>query len=402
MIAFINASLIDGTGAPARKNAKVVINGSRIESVGADAFVPDNAVVIDLGGKTLLPAFSDAHTHYGGSDLLTRVGLGGRDTTYDYALCGNNSLEWGVTTVRSAGDFMPDIVTYRDEVNVKGLHAPRILTAGRMFMAPGGHPIGTVFFSNESIRDNACILCDESTDIDAEVKALADAGVDWIKAFISTMNKMNYPHTVPRLPHETLRRITEAAHKNGKPVMLHVENPTDMQEAADLGVESIEHVINVGNTDFDIPDSLLNDLCKRGIYVIPTISSIKAHDGSIEGAVPVYAHAERAVKLLADAGVKLAIGCDSCIPFVPIGESVHIELELFVSAGLAPLDVLRIAAKGNAELFGMSDTLGAIEAGKLADLVVLNADPLEDIRNTRQIALVMKEGRVVTDKLLSK
>ena len=398
MLAFVNAHLIDGTGAAPLRNATVVVNGARIEAVGAGAAPPDGAVVVDLGGKTLLPAFSDAHVHFGGTELLTRPGLGGRDITYDYALNSRNCLERGVVSVRSAGDFMPDIVSYRDDAASAGLPSPRIVTAGRMFVAPGGHPHDTVFGGNEAIRENACVICDGSTDIDAEVKALADSGADWIKAFLSTMNKMNYPHPVPRLPNETLRKITEAAHKYGKPVMLHVEDPKDAEEAVDLGVDSIEHFIGVGVTRFDISDALLGKLRNSGVFVVPTMSSIKAHDFPD---VPVYPHLAEAIKKLLDAGVKIGVGTDSAIPFVPLGESIHIEFELLASLGLKPLEVLRMATKGNSELLRAGDATGTIETGKLADIVVLEADPLDDIRNTRKIGLVMKEGRIVADRILS-
>ena len=401
MIAFVNARVIDGTGAAPIDNATVIVDGKIIQSAGVGIRIPDKATVVDLSGKTLLPAFSEAHTHLGGTDLLTRAGLGGRDITYDYALCSINSLRWGVTTIRSAGDFMPDIITYRDDVAAKGLHAPRILTAGRMFMAPGGHPISTVFFSDETIRDNACVLCDENTDIDAEVKALVALGVDWIKTFLSTMNKMNYPHHVPRLSHEILKKITDAAHKYGKPVMLHVEDTKNLEEAAELGVDSIEHTINIGTTDFDISDALLTKLRDNGTYVVPTLSATKAHDGMLEGAEPVYPHLEKAVKIMADAGVNLGAGCDAGIPFVPLGESIHTEMELFVSLGLTPMKAIQIATAGNAKLFRLDNSIGTVDAGKLADLIVLCADPLADIRNTRQIGLVMKEGRIVFDQILS-
>ena len=401
MLAFINARVIDGTGNPPIESAAVIVNGARIEAVGTDLPIPEGVTVIDLVGRTLLPALSDAHTHFGGADLLSRPGLGGRDITYDYALNSDVNLQWGVTTIRSAGDFMPDIVSYRNDVESNGLHAPRILTAGRMFMAPGGHPLDTVFMHNEAIRDNACILCHDDTDIDAEVKNLADAGVDWIKAFLSTMNKMNYPHPVPRLPHETLKKIVDAAHKYGKPAMLHVENPDDMMEAVELGVDSIEHTIGVGSRSFEMSNDLLSKLRSSGTYVVPTLSAIKAHDCMPEGAELVCPHLEIAVKRMADAGVCLGVGCDSGIPFLPYGECVHTEMELLVELGLPPLEVLCIATRDNAKLFRLDNTLGTIKAGKLADLVVLDADPLSDIRNTRQICLVIKEGRIAADRMLS-
>ena len=401
MLALINARLIDGTGRPPLKNAAVLVEGARIKYAGAAVSVPEGATAVDLKGRTLLPAFSEAHTHFGGSEFLTRPALGGRELTYDYALNSAAYLRWGVTTVRSAGDWMPDIVSFRDDVEREGLPAPRILTAGRMFVAPGGHPLDTVYQSNPAIRDNACVVCDDDTDIDGAVKALAELGVDWIKAFLSTMNKLAYPEQVPRLSHTVLKRITEAAHKYGKPVMLHVENPADIDEALTVGVQSIEHVIGVGNTLCAVDDSLLKRLADSGTFVVPTLSAIKAHDDSLKGAAPVYARLEAAVGRMIAAGVKIGVGCDSGIPFHPYGECLHTELELLVQAGMAPLEALAAATAGNARLFGLEDRLGTVESGKIADLVVLDADPLADIRNTRRLRLVMKAGRVMADMLLS-
>lgn len=127
MLAFINARVIDGAGNPPFENAVVIINGERIEAVGGGLTVPDGATVIDLKGKTLLPALSDAHTHFGGTDLLSRPALGGRDITYDYAFNSIINLQWGVTTIRSAGDYMPDIVSYRDDVEQRKFNAPAYL-----------------------------------------------------------------------------------------------------------------------------------------------------------------------------------------------------------------------------------------------------------------------------------
>ncbi|NLV50590.1 MAG: amidohydrolase family protein [Clostridiales bacterium] len=402
MTAFINARVIDAAGSPPIDCATVIVSGSRIEAVGARLDTPENANIIDLKGKTLLPAFSDAHTHFGGSDRLSRPALGGRDITYDFAYNSMADIRWGVTTIRSAGDFMPDIVSFRDEVISRQLNAPRILTAGRMFVAPGGHPIDTVYSGSEAIRDNACVVCYENTDIESEVKALTEAGVDWIKVFISTLNKMNYPHPVPRIPRAVIARIINASHKYGKPVMVHVEDLRDMEEAAELGADSIEHCIGVGSAQPYIPsESLLNKLVGSGVYVVPTMSAIKAHDGMLNGAEPVFPHLLKAVKAMHDAGVKLAVGCDSGIPFLSYGECVHIEMELLSRAGLTPMEVICAATKGNAALFGMQDHLGTIESGMLADIVILEADPLEDIKNTGRIMLVMKEGRIMFDRLLN-
>lgn len=139
----------------------------------------------------------------------------------------------------------------------------------------------------------------------------------------------------------------------------------------------------------------------KGVWVVPTMVATKNHDGSIPCAPLVYQTLEKALRRMVQAGVKIGVGCDSGIPFVPYGECVHIEMELLTTVGMSPLTVITAATGGNAKMFHKDDVFGTIEPGKAADLVVLGANPLEDIKNTRDIRMVLRDGRVVVDKLLS-
>jgi imidazolonepropionase-like amidohydrolase len=401
MLVFKNAFLIDGTGGDPVQGAAVAVDGKKIVQVGKDISWPEGAWVIDLQGKPLLPGFSDAHTHIGGSDRLDRPGLTGRFGSYDYAKNREAALNWGVTTVRSAGDFTPEILTYRDAVNRGRIRSPRILASGRMIQANGGHPAFTVFLSDQSVIDNACILLNDNTDIEAEIKKLAEAGVDWIKAFLSDDNKMQYPNTAPRLSNGQLRRIAVAAHQCGKPLMVHVDDIGNLAEALAIGADSVEHAVNVATSDHEISDEVLTSLTSRDVWVVPSMVATKNHDGSVTGAPLVYPALEKAIRRMVQAGVKIGVGCDSGIPFVPYGECVHTEMELLTAVGLSPLAAITAATGGNAKMFRREDVFGTVEPGQAADLVVLGANPLADIKNTRDIKMVLRDGKVVVDNFLS-
>lgn len=401
MLVLKNATLIDGTGNQPQKNMTVLVKGTKIEAAGQDIPVPADAQVIDLAGKILLPGFSDAHTHFGGSASLERPGQTGRFGSYDYAEHREAALRWGVTAVRSAGDFTPEILQFRDEVNAGQIRSPRIVASGRMIQVKEGHPAYTVFFADETVVTNSCLIIDEDTDIEAEIASLVEAGVDWIKTFVSDDNKMQYPCTIPRLSNEQLRRISDAAHKHNLPVMMHVDDIGNLKDAVQSGADSVEHTINVATSDHEMTDEVLKLLTSRDVWVVPTMTATKLHEGSIPGAPPVYPALEAAVRRMVEAGVKIGVGCDSGIPFIPYGQCVHIEMELLVSVGMTPLQAVTAATGGNARMFRKDKEFGTVEAGKAADLVVLGSDPLEDIRNTRDIRMVIRDGSVVVDHLLA-
>ena len=129
----------------------------------------------------------------------------------------------------------------------------------------------------------------------------------------------------------------------------------------------------------------------------PTMISIKRFDPLNDSAPSVWEAVKKAVKKCYDAGIPLAVGCDSGIPFVPFGEAVHDEMACLNEAGISTLEIISMATGGNAKLLNMDDRIGTIEPGKEADLIVLEKDPLDNIQNTKTIELVFSKGRIVTD-----
>ena len=402
MIAIKNANLIDGTGAAPQKNATVIIEGKTIKQTGTDLPIPEGAHIIDLQGKHLLPGFTDAHTHLGGSVSLDRPGAASRIATYDFAENKETALRWGITTLRSAGDFTPDILEFRNDVNAGQCRSPRILACGRFLQAKGGHPLSTVYSDDPEIAKNACVLIDETTDIDAEIGELHELGVDWIKVMVSDDNKFKYPDTkAPGLTDEQLRKISDSAHRRNLPVMAHVDDIGDMTRAIKAGADTIEHIINVATSDHELTDETLRLLTEGEVWVVPTLVATKIHDGSVAGAPPVWPALQTAAARMVEAGVRLGVGCDSGIPFVPFGECVHMEMELLTQAGYTPLQAITAATGGNAKMLRMPHIFGTIAPGMAADLVVLGSNPLESIKNTRDVRMVLRNGTIAIDNLLS-
>jgi len=398
MLVLKNATVFSGSESQPIRGATVVIKGNRIDSAGAEAPVPDGAdIVVDLKGKTLLPGFIDAHVHFGGADGFDYPGISNRHESYDFLKARFDALRWGITTIRSTGDYTPEIFGFRDEVNLGKHISPRIVAAGKMIQARGGHPMDTVFGSNENMTAGAAVMVDDSTDVELEVKQLAEAGADWIKAFIAVVNKVNYQVPIPRIPPEKIIKIVETAHKYGKPCMIHVDDALLLREAALAGADSIEHVFSVGAPDTDIGDDLIELLVKKQIYVVPTVHSIKTHEDPNGNMPLVYDKLVTQVGRLIRAGVKIGVGTDSAIPFVPIGESLHDELAQLVKCGMSPASAIAAVTSGNAKLIRKDGEIGSVTPGYLADLVAIDGDPLSDISQTKNIFLVISNGHIVSD-----
>lgn len=396
MFGIIHATLIDGIDMIPKADASILIDNDKIIAAGTDVKVPEGVSVIDLENQFVVPGFSDAHTHLGGVEETDGPPHIGRHVSEDYLKHRMAALNWGVTAVRSAGDFMPDILEVRKSVLDGRLVSPHIVAAGRMIQAKGGHPGYTVLFGSKAVLENEIYEVDDDTEIESLVENLAEAGVDWIKFHFSEMDIFNYPAKKPRLTHEQIKRIVNAAHCAGKPVMAHVDDMEGMREVVSCGVDSVEHTINAGAfRGLEMSDALLEMLIEKNVWVVPTMIATKYHDGKAPGTSPVFDKLVQAVGKMIDAGVKIGVGCDSGIPFVPYGECVHEEMALLCMAGMTPAQALYAATAGNAKLFGMEDKFGTITPGKFADMVVLRQNPLIDIRHTKDIRMVLCKGEVV-------
>ncbi len=398
MIALINGILIDGSGKKPVEGTTILIENGRIRKVGKDIVVPEDADVINLKGKTVIPGLIDAHVHLSGTSRLDRSGAGHLIPTYNNVEMREGCLRWGVVAVRTCGQFVEETLAFREGVENGTIErSPRVCMSGPMFQAPGGHPCYTVFMSDPDVEQLACAIVSDETEIEPIIKKSKEQGVDFTKAFYAHLNKMDYPNPVPRISKEKLKEIIDISHRYGLSVTVHVDSPAEMRDAVELGADVIEHMIGAGETDNILSDELVELTKKSGVVVDPTMISIRRFDPLNETAPSIWEAVKAAVRKCYDEGIPMAVGCDAGIPFVPFGEAVHDEMACLNEAGIPPLEIITMATSGNAKLLNMDDRIGTIEAGKEADLIVLKKDPLADIRNTKTIELVFSKGRIVTD-----
>lgn len=398
MYAIKNVRLIDGTGAAPVDGATIVVNNGVFQAVGTDAEIPAGASVIDGTGLTAIPGLIEMHTHFGGSSSFDHPPCGTRQETYDYVEAREGFLRWGVTTTRTCGDQATDMLGFRDDVNAGKVTAPRVVSCGPFIQDQNGHPWATVYSRSPVVGEKACVFADVRVPIERQVASIALMGADFIKVFYAHLNKMDYPNPVSRLTKNQLKRVVDSAHRNGLKCACHVDGPEEMMDAAEVGVDFIEHMIGAGNESTVFTAEMIQKVKDSGAVVDPTMISILRFDQT-PGFKSVYEDLKVAVKQFYDAGIPLAVGCDSGIPFVPFGESLHDEMACMAECGIPAGDVIRMATSGNAQALGMGDTIGSIEPGKQADLVLLGSDPLASMENTKDIRLVMMNGRAVYDAM---
>lgn len=369
------------------ENGTIVANGPNIE-------IPEGITVIDGTGKYIIPGFIDAHTHMGGSSSFEHPSCGNRQETYDFTESREGFLKWGVTAVRTCGDQSEEILSFRDDVKSGKICSPHVVCCGPFIQAKDGHPWATVYMKNDRVAKLACIFADNEIAIERQVAGIALAGVDFIKVFYAHLNKVDIEHFVPRLTKEQLKRVVDSAHRHNLKCVCHVDGPKEMVDAAEVGVDCIEHMIGAGNTEAEFTDEEIAIVKASGAVVDPTMISILRFDAT-PGYVSVWDKLKRSVKRFHDAGIPLAVGCDSGVPFCPFGESLHDEMECLAQAGIPNAAIMEMVSKTNAKVLGMEDRIGSLDVGKNADIVLLGSNPLDNIRNTRDIRMVMLGGKIV-------
>jgi len=407
MFILSNGTLIDGTGHKPIQKAIVIINGNRVEDVGSRIKYPEDANMIDLHGLTIMPGLIDCHLHLGGLTVdkpgkaIGKVSLADMasffwDYLRNYAHRRQLAIENGLTTIRSAGDHYPHIIRLRDKIAAGKLSGPRIFAPGPTITAPGGHPAGTIYKGNRYIIENAVRQVADVNDAKDEVRRLAEGGVDCIKAIYSDIDPMDINHKVPKLSLDVLEVLADEAHQHNLRLMVHTGSSRETMDAVKAGADSIEHGILPGGDPTEFDDELVRMMLDKGTYFVPTIAIAWAYK---ETYPDIFSSLKKAVKKLHDAGINIAAGTDSGTPGVVIGKGLHKELELMVAAGIKPMEAIKAGTRNAADNLGKGSELGTIEKGKLADMIVVLGNPLEEIGITRDIKLVIKDGVIVVNKL---
>jgi imidazolonepropionase-like amidohydrolase len=401
MTVLWNARVVDGTGAPPRERAVVRIDAGRVFELGtADGTPPPGA--IDVGGRTLLPGLIDAHAHVS-SDTLRSPGFGPppplhgelpRPRALGYFILAKSAramLDAGVTTVRDVGSYDDEGIALREAVRLGIVEGPRILCCGRIISAtsPGGAIFKTMY------RE-----ADGPDDMRKAVREQLRRGADFIKLMATGARSVVAEDPEPaQITVAECNAIVGEAHRMGVRVAAHVEGLEGGRLVIGEGVDTVEHGLSLHREP-----PLLETMAQRGIVLVPTLSTF--HDladrftGDFAPALVEQAkrQKEEAYKTLVaarDAGVTLAMGHDSGPP----GDNA-IELVRMVEGGLTPMEGIVAATRGSALALGLDD-VGTVAAGAVADLLVVDGDPLTDIHvlnDPERIWLVLQGGTVVAGR----
>jgi imidazolonepropionase-like amidohydrolase len=376
--------------------ALVVVQNGRIVSVGGS--VPAGAETIDLGDVTLLPGLMDMHTHLTGDIEGNWVYRPVTETAADDALRGarnaRRTLEAGFTTVRDvgSGDFVDVSLMKASDADM--IPAPRIFPAGHSLGITGGHCDVTGFRPGLFELDWRHGVADGPDEVRKAVRHQAKYGAKVIK-ICATAGVLSFEEAVgaQQFTEAEMRAVVEEAAAHGLRVAAHAHGTDGIKAAIRAGVASIEH----GSI---LDDEAVRLMRERGTFLVPT--SYLADAIKLDALPPqIRAKAEivlprmrESLRQAIQAGVKIAFGTDAAV--IQHGHNAR-EFAVYVQQGMTPIDAIRSATTRAAELLGVTDR-GVIAPGKLADIIAVRGDPLQNVRVLEDVRFVMKNGRVYVHK----
>lgn len=383
-----------------KERANVYIDGNRIERVEYGKDADAGYEPVDLSGSYVMPGFIDCHVHLNMNGEADGTAPMAHQTYGEAALnayvYGMRDLMAGFTSVRDEGSIGFTDIALRNMIDKGAVKGPRIFCSGEPLGTTGGHA-DSHFNPYISGHSSMGIIVDSPDEGRGAARENFKRGADQIKLMATggVMSVGDDPGS-PEFTLEEMKAICDEAKRKGKRTSAHTHGALGIKWAIEAGITSIEH-----GTLMD--DECLRMMLDHGTWLVPTLCAphnIMKH-GSEAGippfmvekcAVVAKAH-KKAVRKAYESGVKIAFGTDTATPFSPHG-SQALEFELLVNVGFSPEDAILTATKNAAELLGWSHKVGAVEAGKLADIVAVDADPTVDIGVLRHVTFVMKDGEV--------
>ncbi len=405
-----NGTLIDGTGNIPLLDAAVLVKDNQIRDVGhvSSIRLPNEQITeIDAGGGYILPGLIDTHVHV----MLEGVNIV-RDITTPFSMRFFNAVNYmkntinaGITSVRDAGGADAGVKMAVENGVVVG---PRLQISISVLTITGGHGDGwmrsgmeyDLFMPYPGFPE--CRV-DGVEDCRRKVREVLRAGADIIKICSTggVLSPTDHPEFTQFSPEELEVIVREAAYRRGTKVMAHAQGAEGIKNAIRAGVHSIEHGIFLDDEAIDL-------MLKRGTFLIPTLlAPLAVLEAGEAGGMPEYGirksrevieiHSE-SISRAHKAGVKISMGTDAGV--MPHGTNLR-ELGLMVNIGMDPMEAIVATTKKAAECLGWEDRLGTLQAGKLADLIIVKTNPLQDIRsleNVGNIIFVMKDGKILKDQ----
>jgi len=356
--ALVNCTVIDGTGNDPVESAVLVIQSGRITAVGpmSTTAVPDGIPVIDVEDAAVMPGFINAHIHNG----FDRYNL----ETWAQA---------GVTAVRDLCG--PTDFALRDQLSADP-YCARLVAAGPMVSVPGGYP--------ETPWGSSCMMpVTSAQDARAQILQLLESGADIVKLAFESGESFGY--VIPSLSAEEASMAVYTAHEYGTVVSGHVLASYDLGRALDAGVDDVAHMV----VD-SLADSLVSRMVSDGTYWVPTLELWYAIREDL-GNVAVYN-----LRKFVRAGGMVAMGTDYDGYDAPFELGMPmIEIRAMRRAGMSPGQIIVAATRNAAATCNLLDDLGTLEAGKIADILVVNGDPLADINALANVRMVIRDGVII-------
>ncbi|HEV2118949.1 MAG TPA: amidohydrolase family protein [Candidatus Bathyarchaeia archaeon] len=386
-----DVQLWDGTGSPDQSKMSVEVQDGRIKWIGAASDWQGNRArvrVVDGRARTLIPGIMDCHVHYsspGGPEWIARFTDPLPEISMRAIELAETSLRSGVTTARDVGAPHGVSIKLARAARAGEIRAPNIRAAGAWIAHRGTY----VLFAR---------LFEETSELRDAIRTEIEAGADLIKVALAGWNEGVRPQDAPDIPFDKklLAVAVEEAHKAGFKIACHANDPTSCRIAARAGVDSLEHGMFLESDD-------LEAMAKNNTYLVPTMSvwdamlyyskAVDWPEARRKRAEDLRQGSRAAVRAAIKAGVKIALGTDAGGGATRHGRIAR-EAELMVECGMEPQDALRAGTSSAASLIGEAER-GTIEKGKMADLVLLDANPLENMSALRLVAAVFQEGHRV-------
>ncbi len=445
-IVLRGATLIDGTGAPPLENSVIVIEGNKFSLVGSekDINIPEGTNIIDAQGKYIIPGMMDANIHLFRDVSIEFIARYEDRLELLIAEAAQISLKYGLTTVFDTWGPLQPLMNVRDRINRNEIPGSRLFVAGNIVGLSG--PFGRDFNTRSSwvapqrfvTRINA--MFEENTgpqlsllspeQLRGEIKMYIDRGIDFLKYAVNGHDckgcsglpeKLNLAWLLLFTP-AAQQVIVEESHRANITVQTHTNTVVALRQAVEAGVDLMQHCALTG--EHPIPDSLIQLMLEKNIYcaVQPrTLKRIETESNNEDvfkrSPKSQITRHENQVRLITS-GVPLLLATDAGVanPIKTeveadreqfdvehpemIGEAHFIWFRAMIEKGMSPMQCIVSATRNNAAAYGKLDRIGTVESGKLADLVVLERNPLTDIENIRSISMVIKDGQVVNRESL--